>query len=95
MPAEPTLLRSVSNSSVCTWFFILACLNTIVAVVIIGLVVFTLQQKKPLPNTPVLIASGTTSLISAWFLFLMCNRSIGKEGFKMKGDQYSKAPAKY
>ena len=95
MVTEPSFLRSISNLTVCTWFFILACLNSLVALSILGITVFTLQQKTPLPNSLVLITSGAVALINAWFLFLMCNRSIGKEGFAMKTDKYSKAPAKY
>jgi len=94
MPAEPSFLRSVSNSTVCTWFFILACVNTLVTVAIIALLVLN-ARKMPLQTTLMLATSGTIALINAWFLFLMCNRSIGKEGFEMKTDKYSKAPAKY
>lgn len=95
MPGEPSFLRSVSDTTVCRWFFMLACLNSIIALFILGLIVFTLQQKTPLPNTIALITSGTVSLITAWFLFLMCNRSIGKDGFAMPGDEYSRTIAKY
>jgi hypothetical protein len=95
MTTEPSFLRSVSNSTVCTWFFILACVNSLVALSILVLIVFTLQQKTPLPNTLALITSGTVALINGWFLFLMCNRSIGKESFAMADDEYSRVIGKY
>jgi len=95
MVSEPSFLRSISNSTVCTWFFILACLNSLVAVSILGLIIFTLQQKIPLPNTSLLITSGVVALINSWFLFLMCNRLIGNESFAMPGDEYSRTIFQY
>ena len=84
MATEPSVLESVSNSTVCTWFFILACVNSLVAVAIIVLLVLS-ARKMPLQSSLMLATSGTVALINSWFLFLMCNRSIGnKEGFGWK-----------
>jgi len=84
MPTEPSVLHNVSNSTVCGWFFILACVNTLLAVAIIITIVLS-ARKMPLQSTLMLATSGTAALINAWFLFLMCNRSIGKkEGFGWK-----------
>uniref|UniRef100_A0A6C0K6U7 Uncharacterized protein n=1 Tax=viral metagenome TaxID=1070528 RepID=A0A6C0K6U7_9ZZZZ len=81
MPTEPSFLRSVSNSSVCMWFFILACLNSLVAVAIIVLVVMS-ARKLPIQQITTLLISSSVMFINSWFLFLMCNRSINKDGFK-------------
>jgi hypothetical protein len=84
MVTEPSFLEQVSNSTVCTWFFILACVNSLMAVAIIITLVLT-ARKAPLQFTLALVASGSVGLINSWFLFLMCNRSIGnKEGFGWK-----------
>jgi hypothetical protein len=81
MPTEPSFLRSVSNSTVCTWFFIIACLNSLVALAIIVLVVMS-ARKLPTQQIITLVISSSVMFINAWFLFLMCNRSINKDGFK-------------
>ena len=78
MAAEPSFLDNISNSTVCTWFFILACINSLVAVTIIVILALT-ARKAPLQSTLILVTSGSVTLINAWFLFLMCNRSIGKK----------------
>ena len=78
MATEPSVLDNISNSTVCTWFFILACVNTLVAVTIIVILVLT-ARKAPLQSSLMLVTSGSVTLINAWFLFLMCNRSIGKK----------------
>jgi uncharacterized membrane protein YkgB len=84
MATEPNALHAVSNSTVCGWFFILACVNTLVAVAIIVLLVLN-ARKASLQSNLMLVTSGSVTLINAWFLFLMCNRSIGKkEGFGWK-----------
>ena len=81
MPTEPSFLRSISNSTVCTWFFILACLNSVVALSIVVLVVFT-ARKLPMQQMLTLLVSASVMFINSWFLFLMCNRSINRYGFK-------------
>jgi hypothetical protein len=81
MPTEPSFLRNVSNSTVCTWFFIIACLNSLVALAIIVLVVMS-ARKLPTQQIITLVISSSVMFINAWFLFLMCNRSINKDGFK-------------
>ena len=81
MPSEPSFLRSVTNSTVCTWFFILACLNSLVAVAIIVFVVMN-ARKLPTQQIITLVISSSVMFINSWFFFLMCNRSINKDGFK-------------
>ena len=79
MPSEPKWSRAISNSTVCSWFFLLAVLNAVFAVV--GLLIM-LMSKNRSGFVPIFIGSGI-GFVNAWFLFLVCNRGLN-EGFKVK-----------
>ena len=85
LPSEPDWLASISSGTVCTWFFILAVLNSIFAVAgVIGLGLLISKGAKSvfmiLPYTFGILIG----LTNAWFLFVMCKRSIDTEGFGWK-----------
>ena len=80
MPSEPKWSRAISNSTVCTWFFFLAVLNALFAVVgVLGALYMSKNRGLALP----LFVSGFLGFVNAWFLFLVCNRGLN-EGFKVK-----------
>ena len=82
MPSEPSWSKDISNSSVCTWFYVLAVINGIVAVG--GLLgALFMYKKAPLALMVSLLFSGGVGFINAWFLFLVCNRGL-HEGFKRR-----------
>ena len=82
MPSEPDWLASISNATVCTWFYILAIMNSIFAAAGVIAIILLLSKgvKSPVSILP-LVLSMVIGLTNAWFLFMMCNRSINKEGF--------------
>jgi len=85
MPSEPDWLASISSGTVCTWFYIMAILNSIFAVAgVISVGILVSKGTKSLINYLPLIIGILVGLINAWFLFVMCNRSINKEGFGWK-----------
>lgn len=82
MPSEPDWLASISSGTVCTWFYIMAILNSLVAVAGVVVIVMLLSKGVKSMGTIVpLLVSMSIGLTNAWFLFMMCNRSINKEGF--------------
>ena len=84
MPREPDWSKSYfSNSTVCTWFYALAILNAIIAVVgVLAAVILSMKGKGGAATLIPLLVSGGLGFINAWFLFLMCNRGINKDGFR-------------
>ena len=85
MPSEPDWLASISSGTVCTWFYILAILNSIVAVA--GVIVIVMLLSKGVKSVVTILPlamSMAIGLTNAWFLFMMCNRSINTEGFGWK-----------
>ena len=82
MPSEPNWSKDVSNSTVCTWFYILALMNGLAAVA--GILVFVFMSKKMSAGLSVPMLLGAVgAFVNAWFLFLVCNRGL-HEGFKVK-----------
>ena len=82
MPREPSWSKSwFSDATVCTWFYVLAIMNAIVAVLgLVGAIFFASKGSKSM-IIPLLI-SGSVGFINSWFLFLVCNRGINRgEGF--------------
>jgi hypothetical protein len=85
MPSEPEWLASISSGSVCTWFYIMAILNSIFAVAgVIGLGVLVSKGVKSLMIFLPYTIGMLVGLTNAWFLFIMCNRSINREGFGLQ-----------
>ena len=76
MPSEPNFSKRISNSTVCTWFYILAILNLVFSV---ALVLSALYIKKRGIALNFLIA-GFIGCVNTWFLFLVCKRGLN-EGF--------------
>ena len=82
MPSEPQWSKAITNSTVCTWFFILATIDAIlgVAVVLLGLNLI-LKSKINTLNAIMLTLGAAGAFANSWFLFLICNRSLKDEGF--------------
>ena len=77
MPSEPNFSKRISNSTVCTWFYILAILNLVFSV---ALILSALYIKKRGIALNFLIA-GFIGCVNTWFLFLVCKRGLN-EGFE-------------
>lgn len=85
MPTEPEWLASISSGTVCTWFYIMAILNSIFAAAgVIAIVMLLSKGVKSIVTILPLVLSMAIGLTNAWFLFMMCNRSINREGFEAK-----------
>ena len=85
MPTEPEWSRSISNSSVCTWFFILASIDAIIGVAVILLAMnMLLKSKISWVNVIMLSLGALGAFANSWFLFLICNRGLNGEGFADK-----------
>lgn len=81
MPSEPSWSKEyISSPTVCTWFYILAILNAIVAIAgVLGAVFISKKASSPL--LVFFLLQGTFSFVNAWFLFLVCNRGLKVDGF--------------
>ena len=85
MPSEPEWSSSISNSSVCTWFFILATIDAIIGVAVILLAMNMLLKSKINSVNMIMLTLGALgAFANSWFLFLICNRSLNGEGFANK-----------
>ena len=78
---EPKWTKSISNRSICDWFYIFYLANVIIILLVIGAGLYALIRKdtsKILTSSNIffallqLIVSGTNML----FFFLMCERSL-------------------
>lgn len=77
MPSEPNWSKDISNTTVCTWFYVIAVLNAIFAVAgVLG----ALFYSKVRGMTLSLMLTGGLGFMNAWFLFLVCSRGL-HEGF--------------
>lgn len=86
MPSEPEWLASISSGTVCTWFYILAILNSIVAVagVLGAAMLLTRGTKSVISLLPIFIGI-VVGFTNAWFMFIVCNRGLHQsEGFGVK-----------
>jgi len=82
MPTEPEWSSSISNSTVCTWFFILATIDAIIGVAVILLAMNMLLKSKINSLNMIMLTLGALgAFANSWFLFLICNRSLNGEGF--------------
>ena len=74
---EPSWSKSIDNSTVCTWFYVLAILNAVFGVA--GIVAGTYLVSNGLLKSMSLISlcvGVLFALTNSWFLFLQCDRSL-------------------
>ena len=86
MPSEPNWSKSISNSSVCTWFYILAVINGIFGVAGVLSALYLLSKGvKGISFMYVLfvLLGALAGFTNAWFFYLVCNRGL-HEGFADK-----------
>jgi hypothetical protein len=76
---EPSWMQSISNSTICTWFYTFYLANLIVFVLLIVLSLYVFFRDKRHVTVPnlffallQLIVAGTNML----FFYLMCDRSL-------------------
>ena len=75
------LLNSVSNTSLCTWFYVMFILNCVVAVIMLIRVVHMLSVVKAglgLGSITFILAlvSITIPLVNGAFFYALCDRSL-------------------
>lgn len=74
---EPSWSKSIDNSTVCTWFYVLAILNAVFGVA--GIVAGTYLVSNGLLKSMSLVSlcvGVLFALTNSWFLFLQCDRSL-------------------
>ena len=85
MPSEPDWSASISSSSVCTWFYVLAIINGVFAVAgVLGAVMLLTRGSKSILSILPLLIGSVVGFTNSWFMFVVCNRGINKEGFGWK-----------
>jgi hypothetical protein len=77
-------LSSVSNASICTWFYVMFILNCIVAVVMLMRTIFLINSRKPGfgPGSLIFILTLVSLIIpvvNGAFFYALCDRSLGSE----------------
>ena len=73
MPTEPAWSRDLlSNTTVCTWFYVLALVNLIFAIAGVAGAVFMAKKVSMVP----LLVAGVVGFTNSWFMFLVCNRGL-------------------
>lgn len=74
---EPSWSKSIDNSTICTWFYVLAILNAVFGVA--GIVAGTYLVSNGLLKSMSLVSlcvGVLFALTNSWFLFLQCDRSL-------------------
>jgi hypothetical protein len=81
MPAEPGWSKSISSTTVCTWFWFLSLMNTFFAVFVGFSLLFALSKGKSVVGMLAPLAFVGLGFVNAWALFLVCNRGLNADGF--------------
>jgi hypothetical protein len=81
MPAEPAWSKSISSTTVCTWFWFIGLLNAFAAVLAVFSVLLALSKGKAAVGMLVPLAFVGLGFVNAWALFLVCNRGLNADGF--------------
>jgi len=76
------LLSSVSNASLCNWFYLMFILNCVVAAIMLVRVVYMLSASKAglgLGSVTFILAlvSITIPLVNGAFFYALCDRALG------------------
>ena len=74
MPSEPEWSKQISNTTVCTWFYILALINAFFAVA--GIILVLMSKKATMGSILTILLSAGLGFTNTWFLFLVCNRGL-------------------
>jgi hypothetical protein len=74
---EPSWSKSIENSTICTWFYILAVFNAAFGVAGILAGIYLVSNGYLKSTSLVSLCLGVLiALVNSWFLFLQCNRSL-------------------
>jgi hypothetical protein len=81
-------LSDVSNTSICTWFYVMFILNCIAAVVMLVRTVFLINSRKPGfgPGSIIFILTLISLIIpvvNGAFFYDLCDRSLVSESLPM------------
>jgi hypothetical protein len=79
--AEPEFFKQISNTSICTWFYILFIVNAVFAFVAIIFVAYmSLAIKMPAAYKLVYIVMYSLAVavpvINSTFFYIMCDRAL-------------------
>jgi len=74
---EPAWSKSIDNSTVCTWFYMLALINAVFGVAGILAGIYLVSQGILKSTSLVSLCLGVLiALTNSWFLFLQCSRTL-------------------
>ena len=74
---EPSWSKSIENSTICTWFYILAVFNAVFGVAGIVAGIYLVYNGYLKSTSLVSLCLGVSiALVNSWFLFLQCDRSL-------------------
>ena len=77
MPSEPNWSKSISSSTVCTWFYAIAIVNLIFGIAgIVSSLYLMSKGKGSFGNLMVLCLVASVGFMNSWFFFLVCNRGL-------------------
>jgi len=77
MPSEPSWSKEIANSSVCTWFYILAVTNLLFGTAgILYALSLVAKGKAGMFYILLMAISAAIGFTNTWFLFLVCNRGL-------------------
>ena len=76
MPAEPAWSKSISSTTVCSWFWFVGFLNAFAAVLAVFSVFLAISKGKAIVSmlAPLIIVG--LGFVNAWALFLVCKRGL-------------------
>ena len=74
---EPSWSKSIENSTICNWFYIMAVFNALFGVAGILAGIYLVSNGLLKSMSLVSLSVGVLfALINSWFLFLQCDRSL-------------------
>ena len=76
MPAEPDWSKSISSTTVCSWFWFVGLLNAFAAVLAVFSVFLALSKGKAILSMLAPLTLVGLGFVNAWALFLVCKRGL-------------------
>jgi len=77
MPSEPSWSTKFSNTTVCTWFYIIAIINLLFgAAGIVGALFLMSKGKYDMFQLFTVVLAASIGFANSWGFFLVCNRGL-------------------
>ena len=84
MAPEPSWSKSISDTTVCSWFWFIGLLNAFAAVLAVFTLLMALGKGRSAGGMLFPLAFAVLGFVNAWALFLVCKRGLDAEGFRSK-----------